>query len=78
MKMAPTSANCSPARIVFCAVESGAKERLKPALGAGNLEKTMAAPATAIVAMTSNLPKHMPRLFPQLWTPGTVQRPKGR
>jgi 3-hydroxypropanoate dehydrogenase len=49
MKWGPTSSNCSPARIVF--VKSlAAKERLKPALDAGNVRQTMAAPATAIVA----------------------------
>jgi 3-hydroxypropanoate dehydrogenase len=49
MKWGPTSSNSSPARIVF--VKSlAAKERLKPALDAGNVGKTMAAPVTAIVA----------------------------
>jgi 3-hydroxypropanoate dehydrogenase len=49
MKWGPTSSNCSPARVVF--VKSlAAKERLKPALDAGNVNQTMAAPATAIVA----------------------------
>jgi len=48
MKMGPTSANCSPARIVF--VKSAeAKERLKPHLMGNNRDKTMAAPACAII-----------------------------
>ena len=48
MKMGPTSANCSPARIVFV-VSGEAKERLKPHLDDGNVEQTMTAPATAII-----------------------------
>src|SRR3984893_18108029 len=47
MKMGPTSANCSPARIVF--VKSKAKERLKPYLDESNKEKTMQAPVCAII-----------------------------
>jgi 3-hydroxypropanoate dehydrogenase len=63
MKMAPTSANCSPARIVFVR-SADAKARLKPALGPGNLEKTMAAPVTAIIGYDLQFAEHMPRLFP--------------
>ena len=49
LKWGPTTLNSSPARFVF--VKSlAAKERLKPALDASNVDKTMAAPATAIVA----------------------------
>jgi 3-hydroxypropanoate dehydrogenase len=63
MKMGPTSANCSPARFVFVrSIE--AKEKLKPALSAGNLAKTMAAPVTAIVAYDPKFYDHLPRLFP--------------
>ena len=63
MKMAPTSANCSPVRLVF--VKSAeAKEKLKPHLSAGNLEKTMLAPVTAIVAHDLKFYDHLPRLFP--------------
>ncbi len=62
-KMAPTSANCQPLRIVF--VKSKAeKERLKPALMAGNIEKTMAAPVTAILANDTQFYDHLPRLYP--------------
>ena len=50
MKWGPTSGNCCPARIVFVRSPE-AKERLKPALDAGNVAQTMAAPATAIVAL---------------------------
>jgi 3-hydroxypropanoate dehydrogenase len=62
-KMGPTSANCSPLRIVFVTSPAG-KERLRPALSAGNLEKTMAAPATAIFAQDIEFYEHLPRLFP--------------
>jgi 3-hydroxypropanoate dehydrogenase len=63
MKMGPTSANCSPARFVFVRTPEG-KEKLRPALSAGNLAKTMAAPVTAIVAFDPHFYDHLPRLFP--------------
>jgi 3-hydroxypropanoate dehydrogenase len=59
----PTSANCLPARFVFIRSKA-AKERLAPALSPGNLEKTMAAPATAIVAHDLDFHEHLPRLYP--------------
>jgi 3-hydroxypropanoate dehydrogenase len=48
MKMGPTANNSLPARVVFLK-SIAAKERLKPFLSAGNVDKTMAAPATAIL-----------------------------
>ncbi len=63
LKMGPTSANCSPARFVFVKSEA-AKERLKPFLSAGNLEKTMAAPVTAIIGNDLEFYEHLPKLFP--------------
>lgn len=63
MKMAPTSANCLPARIVFVRSRE-AKERLRPALGGGNVEKTMAAPVTAIIGYDLKFYDLLPRLFP--------------
>jgi 3-hydroxypropanoate dehydrogenase len=48
-KWGPTSANSSPARFVFLRSQK-AKERLRPALAAGNVEKTMTAPVTVIFA----------------------------
>ncbi len=63
MKMAPTSANCSPARILFVSSKAG-KERLKPALSEGNLAKTMAAPVTAIIGHDLEFPEKLPQLFP--------------
>lgn len=48
MKLGPTSANCCPARIVFLRTQA-AMSRLLPALSAGNVDKTKAAPVTAII-----------------------------
>ena len=63
MKMGPTSANCSPARLVFLRTPD-AKEKLKPALSSGNLEKTMTAPVTVIVAEDPKFYDKLPQLFP--------------
>jgi 3-hydroxypropanoate dehydrogenase len=63
MKWGPTSANSSPARIVFVR-SAEAKQRLKPALSPGNVEKTMAAPATAIIAHDTEFYEKLPVLFP--------------
>ena len=62
-KWGPTSANCSPMRVLFLRSQE-AKQRLAPALMPGNLEKTMAAPAVAIVAYDLNFYEHLPRLYP--------------
>ncbi len=62
-KLGPTSANTCPMRVVFVKSPE-AKARLKPALAAGNVEKTMAAPATAIVANDLRFYEFIPRLFP--------------
>ena len=63
MKMGPTSMNCSPLRIVFVRSRE-AKEKLKPSLSKGNVDKTMAAPVTAILANDSQFYDHLPTLFP--------------
>ncbi len=62
-KWGPTSANCLPMRIVFVRSRE-AKARLAPSLQPGNLEKTLAAPATAIVAHDLDFYEHLPRLYP--------------
>jgi 3-hydroxypropanoate dehydrogenase len=62
--LGPTSANGSPARFVFLTTP-GAKVLLKPALAPGNVDKTMAAPVTAIIAWDTEFHEHLPRLFPQ-------------
>jgi 3-hydroxypropanoate dehydrogenase len=59
-KMAPTANNSLPARIVFVKSKA-AKERLKPHLSAGNVDKTMAAPATAIVGYDLKFCAHPPK-----------------
>ena len=63
VKMGPTSANSSPARFVFIRTPEG-KEKLKPALSAGNLDKTMTAPVTVIVAYDPKFYDQLPKLFP--------------
>jgi 3-hydroxypropanoate dehydrogenase len=63
LKWAPTSANSSPARFVFVTSRE-AKERLRPALSPGNLDKTMAAPVTAIIGYDLEFYEKLPRLFP--------------
>jgi 3-hydroxypropanoate dehydrogenase len=62
-KFGPTSANMSPMRIVFVRSKE-AKEKLKPALAPGNVDKTMAAPVTAIIAMEVHFYEELPKLFP--------------
>lgn len=62
-RMGPTSANCCPMRLVFVKSKE-AKEKLKPCLDAGNVDKTMAAPVTAIIAHDMAFYELMPKLFP--------------
>ncbi len=62
-KMGATSANCCPMRVVFV-VSKAAKERLKPALAEGNIEKTMNAPVTAIIGQDMEFYEKLPILFP--------------
>ncbi|WP_454807600.1 malonic semialdehyde reductase [Paraburkholderia fungorum] len=61
--LGPTSANSSPGRFVYVKTPEG-KEKLRPALSPGNLEKTMAAPVTVIVGMDMAFYEHLPKLFP--------------
>jgi len=63
MKFAPTSANCSPMRIVFIKSKE-AKEKLKPCLAPGNVDKAMAAPVMAIFGDDFKFYDHLPKLFP--------------
>lgn len=63
MKMGPTSANCSPARIVFVKT-AAAKEKLRPCLAPGNIEKTMTAPVCAVIAWDNEFYEKLPKLFP--------------
>jgi 3-hydroxypropanoate dehydrogenase len=70
LKWAPTSANTAPARFAFLR-SKGAKERLRPALAPGNIEKTMTAPVTVIVGYDMKFYEQLPKLFPQ--SPGLKQ-----
>jgi len=63
MKWGPTSANCSPLRIVFVQSEH-AKERLVACMNANNQVKTRNAPVTAILAMDLAFYEKLPQLFP--------------
>jgi 3-hydroxypropanoate dehydrogenase len=64
-KMGPTSANQSPMRVVFLRSHA-AKERLRPALSPGNLDKTMGAPVVAITAFDEQFYEHLPFLMPHV------------
>ncbi len=63
MKWGPTSANCSPARIVF-AKSAEAREKLATCMSPGNADKTRQAPVTAIIGMDMEFYEKLPQLFP--------------
>ncbi|MDP1902428.1 MAG: malonic semialdehyde reductase [Rubrivivax sp.] len=63
LKWGPTSMNAQPARFVFLRSEP-AKQRLKPALSPGNVDKTLAAPVVAIVATDTRFYEFLPEQFP--------------
>jgi len=76
-RMAPTSANCSPLRIVFVRGKE-AKAKLAPCMSSGNRVKTMAAPVTAIFAYDLEFYTRLDRLFPhnrdaRSWFDGDAQ-----
>src|SRR5258708_26150470 len=60
LKMGPTSANCSPARLLFLKTQA-AKERLKPHLSENNKAKTMAAPVAAIIGYDLEFYETLPK-----------------
>ncbi|MDB5092310.1 MAG: malonic semialdehyde reductase [Candidatus Eremiobacteraeota bacterium] len=62
-ELGPTAANALPLRVVFVESAEG-KARLLPTLHAGNVDKTTAAPVTAIIAVDLRFYEHLPRLFP--------------
>src|SRR3954467_3078024 len=62
-RLGPTGQNSSPFRVVFVK-SAAAKEKLKPALFPGNVEKMMTAPVTAIIAYDLAFYEQLPRLFP--------------
>jgi 3-hydroxypropanoate dehydrogenase len=63
MRFGPTSANCSPARIVFVTTPEG-KARLLPHLSGNNSAKTAKAPAVAIIGHDMKFYDKIPQLFP--------------
>jgi nitroreductase len=63
MKWGPTSANCSPARLVFVK-SAAAKEKLLPCMLPGNVDKTRAAPVVAVIGMDTAFYEKLPTLFP--------------
>ncbi len=62
-KMGPTSANCQPLRVTYITTPE-AREKLRPCLDKGNIDKTMSAPVTAILAMDLEFYNYLPTLFP--------------
>lgn len=63
MKFGPTSANCLPARIIWCVSEES-KQKLAALSMPANGEKILSAPATAIIGMDMEFYEHLPELFP--------------
>lgn len=63
LKFGPTSANCSPARFIFC-TSTEARARLADCCLAGNAVKIRQAPVTAIIGMDLQFHDHLPKLFP--------------
>ena len=62
MKWGPTSANSQPMRILYLRSKES-REKLRPALSATNLEKTLKAPVIALVAYDTRFWEHLPRMF---------------
>ncbi|GGZ99299.1 malonic semialdehyde reductase [Novosphingobium arvoryzae] len=63
MKMAPTSANQLPARLVWC-VSQEAREKLAACSAPTNAPKIMSAPVAVIIAMDTQFQEQLPWLFP--------------
>lgn len=63
MKMGPTSANCLPARLVWC-VSDDAKEKLAACAAQSNADKIRSAPVTVIIGMDMEFYEQLPELFP--------------
>jgi 3-hydroxypropanoate dehydrogenase len=63
MRMAPTSANSTPARLVFVTSAEG-REKLKPFLLPNNVQKVLSAPVTAIIGYDLEFYEKLPTLFP--------------
>lgn len=63
MKFGPTSANCLPARIIWCTSDA-AKQKLAALAMPSNGEKIMSAPVTVIIGMDLEFYEQLPELFP--------------
>jgi nitroreductase len=63
LKWGPTSANCSPARIVFVRTPE-ARAQLVACVSPGNAAKVQQAPVTAIIGMDMAFYEKLPQLFP--------------
>ncbi|MDF3029864.1 MAG: malonic semialdehyde reductase [Moraxellaceae bacterium] len=63
--LGPTSANSQPARFLFVK-SAAAKERLRPYLSPGNVDKTMSAPVTVIVGADYAFYEHLPAFYPHV------------
>ena len=63
MKMGPTSANCLPARLVWC-TSAAAKEKLAACAMPANDAKILSAPVTVIIGMDKKFYDQLPHLFP--------------
>jgi 3-hydroxypropanoate dehydrogenase len=63
LKLGPTSGNTSPGRFLVIRTPE-AKEKLRPALSLGNLDKTIAAPLTIVVAYDPFFHNKLPELYP--------------
>ncbi|MBP02759.1 MAG: malonic semialdehyde reductase [Rhodospirillaceae bacterium] len=76
LKMGPTSANCSPARFHFVKTQKG-KQKLRAGLSKGNLEKTLSAPVTVIIAYDTQFFNQLDQLFPhenaKIWFAGNKE-----
>ena len=63
MKMGPTSANCLPARLVWC-VSDEAKEKLAACAMPANGDKIRKAPVSVVIGMDMKFYEQLPELFP--------------
>lgn len=63
MRMGPTSANCSPARVIFVTSQES-REKLKALVSPGNVPKVMTAPVTAVIGHDLEFYEKLPQLFP--------------
>lgn len=62
-KWAPTSANLQPLRVLYVNSAEG-RERLVAHMSEGNREKTLSAPAVAVLAVDSRFHEHAPTVMP--------------